>query len=65
MDYLIFNEEGEMLDCLPFDTNEELESYKNLNPRHMVIHPNDYEEDVYLLLDSDDLEEEMDVSIPW
>jgi len=64
MDYLIFNEEGEMIECLPFETNEELESYKKLNPKHSVVHPDDYEDGVYLLLD-EEFEEEEDVSLPW
>ena len=36
MTYLIFNAEGEMIDVLVFDSEEELSSFKALNPTFVV-----------------------------
>jgi len=32
MDYLIYNQEGELLDVLNFETSKELDTYKAQNP---------------------------------
>lgn len=36
MTYLIFNSEGEMIDVLVFDSEEELSNFKELNPTFVV-----------------------------
>lgn len=36
MSYLIYNEFGELIDVLVFDSPEELESYKKLHPQFLV-----------------------------
>lgn len=36
MSYLIYDENGELVDVLEFDSPKELESYKQLNPQFVV-----------------------------
>jgi len=36
MSYLIYDEDGELIDVFQFDTPEEIKAYKHLNPSHSI-----------------------------
>jgi len=40
MSYLIYDEDGELVDVLEFNSLKELESYKQHNPQYNVEYPN-------------------------
>ena len=66
MSYLIYDESGELVDVLEFDSPEELESYKQLNPQFVVDSTNTsveplFEDDEYI--EEDDYFEDDDITL--
>lgn len=62
MTYLIFNSEGEMIDALVFDSEEELNSFKELNPTFVV---EEEAIDIEGLDLEDDSDEDNDIDEEW
>lgn len=62
MTYLIFNSEGEMIDALVFDSEEELNSFKELNPTFIV---EEEAIDIEGLDLEDDSDEDNDIDEEW
>ena len=56
MTYLLFDESGEFVDALKFETNEELDNFKINNPTVTVKAEDDFEEqeDEYFEYDEDE-----------
>lgn len=56
MDYLILDDDGELIDVLNFDSQKAIDKYKSANPTHTVTIAEDmiFEED-NLSMDDDDM----------
>ena len=52
--YVIYNEEEEVVDILPFNSDEELDSYKKMNPTFNLYPANDLAERFILEDDAED-----------
>lgn len=59
MTYLLFDEQGEFVDALKFETEDELDSFKISNPTITVKAEDDFEEqeDEYFEYDEDEIDE--------
>lgn len=44
MDYLIYNKSDELIDVITFNSTEDLDSYKRINPSHRIELTKDIEE---------------------
>lgn len=62
MTYLIYNEEGDLIDVMNFETNQERIAYEENNPNH-ILYESDDELDDDLIDDEDDLFDEGDEEI--
>ena len=56
MNYLVLNEEEELLDVLNFNSDKELNDYKTANPTHIIKEEKDLiiDEDDYFYDDNDE-----------
>lgn len=56
MNYLVYNEDGELIDVFNFDTSEELKIYQQDNPLYTVESTEKMDE--HFLIEEDTIEEE-------
>lgn len=59
MDYLIYDEEGEFIDVIQFESQEALASYKQANPFHFLELAEDIEEHFLIEDELDELDDEL------
>jgi hypothetical protein len=59
MNYLVFDQEGELLDVLTFNSNDDLTLFKSTNPTYVIREEEDF------IIDEDDFFTEDDEGFEW